>query len=278
MRRPGLAFGLTLDCGYEVLGVAGGPPTGRETRLDLTDALPPGPRAQRLASAAGLTIARDGDDYMIAARGLGAHRVSGTGEAIVSAPPASAEQAGWQRLLTGQALPLAAVLQGLEPIHASAVVCGGEAIAFAAPSRAGKSSICAAMVRAGATFLTDDVLALEPHPDGAGLLAHPGPGLVTIEGARATVQRHDLPVPLGALCLIEPGAGGPAVERVPRPDPRSLLGATFNAVVADRARLERHLDVSARMGARPVYRVTLPSETPLEPETADAVASAVLRI
>lgn len=259
--------------------MAGGEPTGREARLELADEVAPGPRAQRLASGGGLTIDRDGESYVIAAPDLGTHRVSATGETILSEPPAAVDPAAWQRLLTGQALPLASVLQGLEPIHASAVVSRDRAVAFAATSRAGKSAICAAMVRSGAEFLTDDVLALEPDARGAGLVAHPGPALATVEGVRTSVSRHERPASLGALCLLEPGAGeAVAVERVPRPDPRALLGTTFNAVIAESARLERHLDVSARMLACPVYRVTLPSETPVDRRTADAVASAVMRI
>lgn len=278
-RAWGLAFGLTLDCGYEVLGVSGGESTSRETRLDLGDEAAPAPNAERLAAAGGVTIDRDDEDYVIAAEGLGSHRVSGAGDTILSAPPAGGDPGGWQRLLTGQALPLAAVLQGLEPIHASAVVRRGAAVAFLAPSRGGKSAICAAMVRNGAAFLTDDVLALEPSAEGPGLLAHPGPALATVDGVRATVARHERPVALGAVCLLSPGpAAHVGIEQVPRPDPRALLGATFNAVVTDRARLERHLEVSARMLACPVYRVALPSESPLERKTTDAVASAVMRV
>ena len=278
-RRPGLAFGLTLDCGYDVLGVAGGEPTGRAVRLDLVDEPMARAEARRVASAAELTIDRDDEGYVFAAPGLGVHRVSSDGDAVLSAPPAGVEPERWQRLLTGQALPLAAVLCGLEPIHASAVVSRGEAVAFTAPSRGGKSAVCAAMIRHGAHFLTDDVLVLELDGAGGPLLAHPGPALATLDGTRAAVQRHELPAPLGAIYMLEAGTtGAVVVERLPRADPRSLLGATFNAVVTDRTRLERHLEVSVRMSACPLYRVALPAEEPLERKTADAVASTVMRI
>jgi hypothetical protein len=277
-RRQGLAFGLTLDCGYEVLGVAGGAPTTRRVRLDVCGEPTPRAEAQRLASAAGLSVDRDDEGYVFTAPELGAHRVSPGGDAVLSAPPAGVEPERWQQLVTGQALPLAAVLQGLEPIHASAVVSDGAALAFTAPSRGGKSVVCEAMVRHGARFLTDDVLALEARGAG-GLLAHPGPALATLDGTRTAVQRHEVPAPLGAVYVLE---GGPTdrvvVERMPGGDPRALLGATFNALVTDPARLERHLEVCARMTACPLFHVLLPAEAPLERKTTDAVASAVMRI
>ena len=136
-RRPGLAFGLTLDCGYDLLGVAGGAPTTRNVRLDLGEEAAPRAYAQRLASAGGLSADRDDEGYVFSAPELGVHRVSPAGDSVVSAPPAGAEADRWQQLVTGQALPLAAVLQGLEPIHASAVVGDGAALAFTAPSRGG---------------------------------------------------------------------------------------------------------------------------------------------
>ena len=69
-------------------------------------------------------------------------------------------------------LPFAALLQGLEVFHASAVVQGGEAIALLGPSRAGKTSLALELCARGASFLADDVLALETREDA--LFAHPG--------------------------------------------------------------------------------------------------------
>ena len=57
-------------------------------------------------------------------------------------------------------------------LHASAVALDGRALAFVAPSGTGKTSVAAHLVARGASFLTDDALAVEPVP--GGLLAHPG--------------------------------------------------------------------------------------------------------
>lgn len=120
--------------------------------------------------------------YRIWAPRHGRHVVSPDGREIRSALPRSAA-AAWQRLFFAQTLPLAAALQGLELLHASAVGLGGRAIAFTAAAGTGKSSLAAHLLATGATFLTDDVLALELGADG--VLAHPGP-------ARASVFSYEL--------------------------------------------------------------------------------------
>ena len=120
--------------------------------------------------------------YRIWAPRHGRHIVSRDGSEIRSVLPRRASL-GWQRLFFAQTLPLAATLQGLEPLHASAVGLRGRAVAFTAASGTGKSSVAAHLVAAGATLLTDDVLALESV--GEDVVAHPGP-------ARAGVSSHEL--------------------------------------------------------------------------------------
>ena len=72
------------------------------------------------------------------------------------------EHSRWQRLMFAQALPLAATLQGLALLHASAAEIDGRAFGFIASSGAGKSSLVVHLVATGDTrLLTDDVLALE---------------------------------------------------------------------------------------------------------------------
>ncbi len=51
--------------------------------------------------------------------------------------------------------------RGLPTFHASAVAVGGRAIAFVSRHCGGKSGLAAGMIAAGASLLTDDVLALE---------------------------------------------------------------------------------------------------------------------
>ena len=62
--------------------------------------------------------------------------------------------------------------RGVLALHAAGVVVGGAAAALVGSSGAGKSTLAAAVVRRGNSFLTDDVLAIE-HQDGQ-LRGRPG--------------------------------------------------------------------------------------------------------
>lgn len=62
--------------------------------------------------------------------------------------------------LVGGALSLLVRLRGSACLHASAVLINGETMAFAGPSGAGKSTLVAALVRRGATLVSEDVLPL----------------------------------------------------------------------------------------------------------------------
>jgi len=78
-----------------------------------------------------------------------------------------------QVYLLGHALSFALVKQGFEPLHATAVVIEGKAIAFLGDSGFGKSTLAAAFLDAGHTLLTDDLLLSRATP--AGYDAFPGP-------------------------------------------------------------------------------------------------------
>ncbi|MFP5288845.1 MAG: hypothetical protein ACLGI9_24120, partial [Thermoanaerobaculia bacterium] len=68
---------------------------------------------------------------------------------------------------------------GILALHASAVRIGSGAVGFLAPSGAGKSSLAAALLQAGAPLLTDDVLPVE-EANGT-FLARPGFPQVRLE-------------------------------------------------------------------------------------------------
>ena len=205
--------------------------------------------------------------YRIWAPRHGRHLVATDGTSILSALPRRASL-GWQRLFFAQALPLAAVLHGLEVLHASAVAVDGHGIAFTAASGTGKSSLAAHMVAAGAEFLTDDVLALEDGESGP--IAHPGIG-------RLSVAAHELAgmdaagrerlgrrsgtsdkvyvepsaqsgaVPLRALYCLYRSSGFDRIavrEHLP-PEPRTVLASSFLPYVRTRARLLNQLATCA---------------------------------
>jgi hypothetical protein len=212
----------------------------------------------------------------------GSHLLSADGTRMRCAPEGLPESS-WQRFLVGQALPFAALVAGLEIFHASAVVLGDTAVAFTGPSGAGKTSLALALCDGEASFLADDVLALELRDDT--LFAHPGTplaGVATSEAARRRdlgVLAHGPPlaenareqvvrvegmahaVPLAALFFIERTHDGPLEPLFePAPEAGMLLGATFNFVLATRARLHRLLEVCALAARGRVERIVAHSQ------------------
>jgi hypothetical protein len=242
-----------------------------------------------------LRVDRAGDDtYRIVTPRHGRHVVRADGREIWSLlPPGSA--ARWQRLLFAQPLPLAAGLQELELFHASAVAVGGRTIGLVASSGTGKSSIAAHLVAAGAGFVTDDVLALEPS--NGRVLAFPGPARLAITAGELrsvpqltrprlgpVVGRTDKLIaappasgpagPLAALVFLSRSAAHASLRIVDdgNPSPQRLLGSAFLPYLDRPERLLRRLDLCARVGADLAY---VEVEIPQAARTAD-VAEALL--
>jgi hypothetical protein len=289
------AYGLELDLGFRVQGLDDG--AGGGVRKASVELLAGEELAERWGGG-GRAVSdwrsrdgtrelgidhQDGSGYLLEARGAGGFLVSEDGTQVSCAPEAVPEWR-WQLFLAGQTLPFAALLQGLEVFHASAVVVDDGAIAFVAGSGGGKSSVALHLAAGGASFLTDDVLAVEVRE--GELLAHPGAGAANVrmdaaaelrergglgpvlggeEGfVRMQVERHRGPVPLGALYFLERRSGGGplAIESAAPVDPRMLLGSTFNSVVQASERLAAQLDLCARLAASvPVFRACVPPTT-----------------
>jgi hypothetical protein len=221
--------------------------------------------------------------FLMYEQGFGRFLVSPDGTVIRCAPLQIAAWR-WQRYLVGQALPFAALLQGLEVFHASAVAIGGRALALVGAPLAGKSSLAAALVLGGSRFVADDVLAIER--DGDSVLAHPGVGLLNLRHSaaeqlsgeerarlgrlvgrdesalRLAVEPYPGPLPLAAVVFLErrDGRGALALEMAKPLDPRLLLAGSFNFVVRTPDRLERQLDAcSAVARSAKVYRALVPA-------------------
>jgi HPr kinase/phosphorylase len=200
--------------------------------------------------------------YRVWIAGLGQCVIGSRGDGIVCSPPRGRYR--WH-LLVGQGLPIAAALQGLEVLHASAVALGSTCAAFVAPSGTGKTSLALHLLAHGAAFLADDVLALEAGGDA--LLAHPGIGLAHAPQADRRPKRYvtvDLPlapVPLGAVYFLErtQDVELPEISPVDPPDPILLLGSTFVSHVPTAARLITQLDICSRIARTvPLFRVRAP--------------------
>src|SRR5215213_7225910 len=129
--------------------------------------------------------------YRLYARYFGLALISPSGDRTRCAPPGVAAWR-WQRFLVGRVLPWVALLRGREVFHASAVRVGDRAIAFVGATGGGKTSLALRMVMRGAGFLTDDVLALDPRPDGR-VLAWPGASILAVRPAeKSALRRGDL--------------------------------------------------------------------------------------
>jgi hypothetical protein len=214
--------------------------------------------------------------YLLWARDFGRVLISPDGMELLCEPDPANES--WASIIAAQALPLAATIRGLEVFHASGVVVGDRALLIAGPRGAGKSSLAAALVRAGAQLLSDDAVALELS-DGA-LTAHAGSVMLLLRAAederlsaderaalgrnvssstdkqRYVADRVPDPVALGGLFLIERSTEEPTVEQLAAVDPFELIASTFNLSVRTPSRLRRQLDVvSAIASSGLAYRL-----------------------
>jgi hypothetical protein len=219
--------------------------------------------------------------YLLEAAGVGRVLVSLDGTELLCDP--DPDRADWGFILAAQALPLAATLRGFEVLHAAGVVLAGEAVLFAGPPGAGKSSLAAALLRRGGELLSDDAVALEWQ--GGPIVAHPGAGALYLRTAeqdrldagergrlgspspslsryRYEPEAKAAAAPLGALFLLERAPQGAAIERLEGGDPFALLAATFNLSVRTPERLIRQLDaVEAIAATERVYRLRVLSGT-----------------
>jgi hypothetical protein len=300
-RWRGRALALDVDSPKPLVGIpaAPGDASARRTRVEFltTDefqSLWPASEAMRLFQLSFsdgkpmLTVDHvPTAGYRIWAPKHGRHLVSVDGQTICCAPP-SRSGWWWQRLFLAQVLPIAATLQGLELMHASAVAFGDRAVAITAASGSGKTSLAAHLLDLDGELMADDVLALELV---AGrVLAHPGVGLVNIDpaqrealGPRASNQLGnslgggekvyaiapvvDRPMSLAAVYFLHRTSQVTTLRIVEaETDPRTLLGSSFVSYVESPARLMTHLEVCGGIAE------TVPSfvvEAPLGGSAAD---------
>jgi hypothetical protein len=208
--------------------------------------------------------------YLLWNRDHGRVLISPDGRELLCEPdPANAE---WAAIVVAQALPLAATLRGLEVLHASGVVLDGRAVLITGAAGAGKSSLAAALLRAGGLLLSDDAVAVRLGDDGTPI-AHAGSLALQLRAAEdqrlAAPERAALgrpagevegkrryvsaspppPAPLGGLFLLERSAAQPALQRLDDVSPFALLASTFNLSVRTPARLQRQLDAVAAIAA-----------------------------
>jgi hypothetical protein len=291
------AFGLTVDAPWRLPGAtqdgAGQPAAERGLQVTWSP-------AERLKETAWegaarvfeppftdgqshFTVRRGDGGYWLSFDGFGRYSVSLDGrEAACEAEAVSVERT--ERFLFAQVLPLAAVLQGLDVVHASAVAWDRGVVAFVGPSGAGKTTLATRLVARGASLITDDALALEKTGDR--VVAHPGPPFVAIvaddvalaQGALkwmgpqhgASDKPHFVaPVcrqasPLSAVYYLEP-RGEFALAGVSGRAGPLLLAQAVAPYVLTPERLLEHLEVVSLVTMSvPQFSLTLPGGEPSE--------------
>ena len=112
-----------------------------------------------------------GWDY-VGLRDVGECLVSKDGRQVTCYRFSQANSESFNAYLLGQALSFALVKNGIEPLHATAVVLNGAALAFLGDCGFGKSTLAAEFLQAGHRLLTDDLLVLRKA--GRQILAYPG--------------------------------------------------------------------------------------------------------
>lgn len=287
------AFGLTVT-GDDVVGLATGSPAGQDATVAVRR-LPREEVERRAAWAVGRppTLERrledgtlvvrlhDGvdDGVRVEAPGLGLHQISADGRKVLAAPPEDPWR--WQRILFAMVLPVAATLQQVELLHASAVTVGGRTLALTGHAGAGKTTLALQLQVDGATFVTDDVLACTLAA--RGLTTHPGPRFANVahdvaaryppetldrfgrllgESDKLHLEPRDVAPggPLAAVLLLRPHHGdGPSEAVRLQPDLATCASLTFVPLIDRPGRLAASLAIWQRLAADvPMYALTVP--------------------
>ena len=216
--------------------------------------------------------------------------VSGDGRSVAWRSLNGGNPEVFQSYLLSQVLSFALVRRGIEPLHATAVVVGGRAVALLGDCGTGKSSLAAAFVQAGHRLLTDDLLVLREQEER--FVAQPGPPRIKLfpEVARTLLESHPGAVPMNPATrklIIPLGADQAAQEPAPleamyvlrrprrsvaalRPSIRrftrraafiELTRGAFNLLIVESDRLERQFDLATRLAARiPVRSLSYPRD------------------
>jgi hypothetical protein len=209
---------------------------------------------------------------------VGEFIVSSNGRRILCRRFPEASRESFQVYLLGHALSFALVQQQLEPLHATAVVVDGRAVAFVGSSGFGKSSVAARFLSAGYPIVTDDLLVLQPS--GSAVFAHPGPPRIKLfpkvaarflAGVPAGTAMNGgteklvlpiadalacrTPVPMAAIYVLAAPRDACRVAST-RIEPLStkdafveLLKATFNRRLVTPGRLAHQFDLLSRIAA-----------------------------
>lgn len=196
--------------------------------------------------------------------------------------------------IPGAALAAALLYRDRLPLHAGAVSVGGRAVLVHGISGRGKSTLLAALMKAGGVVLADDLCAPEPGPDGPVLrpvfpalrLLPDAADALALRGTPTADGKVRLPIPedlspapvrIGAVVLLaerQPGTGSitrlPPAQAVPMLLPH-VTGLSVAPLLGRRGDLlERMADLCRTV---PVFSVSAPDGLDRLPDFAAHLAS-----
>jgi hypothetical protein len=193
--------------------------------------------------------ASPGDTHGWAA-GAGAFLVCGGAEIVIDPLP-NADERSLRLAIVGPLLGVILAQRGRFVLHASTVAIDGRAVAFAGPSGRGKSTLAAALARAGHPLIADDMTVIDTSavrpvvqpgfprvklwPDSAEALAEDVDALPRIHPDRTkrslpmTDSFHPAALPLARCYLLEDGDSEAASEVAGTECIMSLVRLTYQA-------------------------------------------------
>ncbi len=228
---------------------------------------------------------RANDGYLLRFPDLADFQVPADGVDVICMPVPDTSEATSQHLYLNQVLPLVLSKLGKLVFHASAVEVADGAVAFAAESGRGKSTLAANFAVSGFRFLTDDGLVVENTDQGFDVLpSHPSirlwadseealivPGAKMAPGLSFTsksrflagdeVRFCDQPRPLRRVYFLGDGsASTPTFQRLsPAEALVEWVKHSFLLDVEEKPRLASHFDQVAKLANQPIhYRLDYP--------------------
>lgn len=173
--------------------------------------------------------------------------------------------------------------RGLVPLHGSAVAFGERAMIVAGPPGAGKSTLCAALVRCGGRLVSDDLSALRPMSANGTPMLEPGRPAVRLIGPRSTAHDDKVlhampmvdrskPVALSAMVVL----GGGTIDTGPVAAADALRRQLFRPTWMKALPNARERAVTLLHAAQRMAMLTAPSARERPDWSADEKAAHVL--
>jgi hypothetical protein len=230
--------------------------------------------------------------------GLFEFLISADGRTVLYHRLGHAGRESFNTYLLSQVLSFSLLAFGVEPLHGTVVVVGGEAVVFLGDCGYGKSTMGAAFLARGYPLLTDDLVVVARGDDGfivhagiprlklfptvsqavlggiAGTPMNPGTGKLVLSLAGARARRRA--APLRAIYLLSDPAVSARRTRISALSRSAamveLVRNTFNTIVTQRHRLANQFRFASELAASvPVKRLAYPRELSALPDTCEAI-------